>query len=216
MLDMGDPTLNARLSEYLYQNYDLPMDEASRMARAGEGGFASTPTYHATSADITDVNLRAADQFAVSQGERAFFTTTQPKTADTYLPGAFVSDKFEGAPLGDGVVRHYSEGANVIPTLNKTDNADVWDMGGGAYRGVSSEIAEARKAKADAVVFQRMKDQGIMGLGSGSRDNVTVAALKPNAVRSRFARFDPRLAHLRNLLAGATGLGFYLNGDEQP
>jgi hypothetical protein len=29
----------------------------------------------------------------------------------------------------------------------------------------------------------------------------------PSSIRSRFARFDPRLAHLRNLSAGAGGLG---------
>ena len=49
MLDMGDPTLNARLNMYLYDNYDLPMDEASRMARAEDGGF-DTDAYHATRA----------------------------------------------------------------------------------------------------------------------------------------------------------------------
>lgn len=36
MLDMGDATKNARLNEWLSKNYDLPMDEASRMARARE------------------------------------------------------------------------------------------------------------------------------------------------------------------------------------
>jgi hypothetical protein len=35
----------------------------------------------------------------------------------------------------------------------------------------------------------------------------SLAVFDPTRIRSRFARFDPRLAHLRNLSAGVAGLG---------
>jgi hypothetical protein len=219
MLDMGDSVLNARLNDYLFKNYDLPMDDTSRMARAKDGGFEG-PTFHASAEDFAAVDPRRADTgSSLGTGERAFWTTTQPKTADTYLPGAWVREGNGGAPIGNGVERYYTEGSNVMPAMNRTSNANVWDMGGGLYRSgdVSRAIKEARKDKSGAVVFNRMKDQGVMGLGSGSAANTSVAAIDPTSVRSRFARFDPRLKHLRNLnagLAGASLLGYGLLDDE--
>jgi hypothetical protein len=47
--EVTDDMLAAADDYYLYQNYDLPMDEASRMARAKEMGFdAGTPLFHGT------------------------------------------------------------------------------------------------------------------------------------------------------------------------
>lgn len=220
MLDMGDPVLNAQLNDYLFQNYDLPMDDASRVARATDAGFAG-PTYHATDESFGAIDPRRADTgMSHGTGEGAFWTTTQPKTADTYLPGAWVRAGNGGAPIGGGVERYYTEGSNVMPTMNRISNVDEWDMGGGLYRtgDVSQAIKEARKDKSEAVLFKRMKDQGIMGLGSGDPNNVSVAALDPTSVRSRFARFDPRLRHLRNLNAGIAGglLGYGVLGEIMP
>lgn len=45
MLDMGDPLKTSQLNEYLYKNYDLPMDHASRMQRASDMGYDMTPMY---------------------------------------------------------------------------------------------------------------------------------------------------------------------------
>jgi hypothetical protein len=49
MLDLGNAADNANLNAYLFENYDLPMDEASRMARAQEYGFEG---YHGTTHDF--------------------------------------------------------------------------------------------------------------------------------------------------------------------
>lgn len=205
----------------LWDNYDLPMDAASRAQRAGEMGFQG-PTYHGTSADIAAINpAYSTSEQALSLNEPAFWTTTLPNTAETYLPGAFVKEEFGGVPLGGGAARYYADGSNIIPTQNRLNNVDVWDMGGASYRGVASELSSALNDKMDGVVFQRMKDQGIMGLGSGSAKNTSVAALDPTSIRSQFARFDHRLSHLKNLSASimAGGLGLsnlleYLNNPE--
>ena len=51
MLDMGDSVKNAQLNQYLAANYDLPMDETSRLARAREMGLLD-PAFHSTGKDF--------------------------------------------------------------------------------------------------------------------------------------------------------------------
>jgi hypothetical protein len=196
---------------------DLPMDEASRMARAREMGFLPQDTYHATSYDIPAVDLDYAETgMSMGNNERAFWTTTEPRTAETYLPGAYVAEGRGGAPMGGGVERYYSPQANIIPVRQRYDEAVTWEYGGGGYPqgGLGDDLAEAAAEGADTVVFRNMRDPGIMGLGSGSRTNTSVAAFDPRNIRSRFARFDPRLSHLANLnaanidpLTGAAAMG---------
>jgi hypothetical protein len=82
MLDMGDPVLNARLNEYLFRNYDLPMDEASRMARAREMGFdVNKIRYTGSEADFNAVN---PDMGAGERYRTGLFTSTNPDVADSY------------------------------------------------------------------------------------------------------------------------------------
>ena len=58
--------------------------------------------------------------------------------------------------------------------------------------------------RADAAASQAASDAGFGGV---SARNENVVIFDPTDVRSRFARFDPRLSHLRNLNAGlATGV----------
>jgi hypothetical protein len=82
MLDMGDSVKNTRLNQYLFENYDLPMDEASRMARAREMGYDTEKLrFHGGEADITSVNPD------LGSGERyrtGFFTSDNPDVADSY------------------------------------------------------------------------------------------------------------------------------------
>jgi hypothetical protein len=190
---------------------DMPMDTPSRMARADEMGFSTDAgVYHATQSDFPSVDLRAAESgMSMGTGERAFWTTTDPKTAETYLPGAYVTEGLGGAPMGDGVERYFQPQSSIMPMLAKTDNVDLWQMGGGGYPqgGLSAEIEDAAKDGLDGVVFRNMRDPGIMGLGSGNRNNTSIATIEPSAIRSKFARFDPRLSHLSNLSAGVAGAG---------
>jgi len=51
MLDMGDSVKNTQLNQYLAANYDLPMDETSRLARAREMGLLD-PAFHSTGKDF--------------------------------------------------------------------------------------------------------------------------------------------------------------------
>jgi hypothetical protein len=56
----------------------------------------------------------------------------------------------------------------------------------------------------DAVRINDFVDNADWGSG---RTASHIGVFDPANVRSRFARFDPRLAHLRNLSAGVGGLG---------
>ena len=92
-------------------------------------------------------------------------------------------------PNNPGVGRHYAEGANVRPVVvNDYDDFDIWDMGGGGYRPehIKQAIKEARQAKAPGVIFQNMRDPGIMGLGQGKPSDV-VAVLNPKLIDSAYA-----------------------------
>lgn len=68
MLDMGDGVKNTQLNQYLAANYDLPMDEASRLARAREMGLLDA-AYHSTGRDFQNFvpsEFRGASFFAAT------------------------------------------------------------------------------------------------------------------------------------------------------
>jgi hypothetical protein len=68
--------------QYMYFNTPLPMDVASRMARAEEMGFDVGRTrYHGSEADINEVRTDLGDQERYRTG---LFTSTNPDVADSY------------------------------------------------------------------------------------------------------------------------------------
>jgi hypothetical protein len=69
--------------QYMYFNTPLPMDVASRMARAEEMGFDVGRTrYHGSEADINEVRTDLGDQERYRTG---LFTSTNPDVADSYV-----------------------------------------------------------------------------------------------------------------------------------
>lgn len=181
MLDLGDPTLNARLNEYLFNNYDLPMDEASRMARAREMGFdTDAPLYHGGNPDILGL------------------------------------DQSEYGVWGSGVY-----------TARNPDGAAKYAVGGSTYPLSARTTTSATEKDFSEELAKIYKDKGFIGYGPQSKattealtargygsiaDDDVVNTFDPRNIRSRFARFDPRLAHLRNLSAGVGGLGLLGSG----
>lgn len=184
MLDLGDPTLNARLNEYLFNNYDLPMDEASRMARAREMGLVDDQ-YHATPYDFSS--------FEPSQTGLSGRGVYTGDSADDVIPYAKVES---------------SENLRVIPL--KTPSDETYARKIDWQNTVDADQEFPWNATVDETVagFKRASDhmlgQGYSGVHSQAGERVT---FDPSNIRSRFARFDPRLSHLRNLSAGAAGLG---------
>ena len=216
MLSKLTPNDNMELFE-LYQSgatgMDLPMDEASRMARA-EAMFPRDG-YHGTNADIKGF-----------QGN--VFSSDNPTLASTYARGSADAQIYPlrlGSKLGDTVV----EGGGV--NWSQLDIGDVKDPAVAEWldwaegQKVSTreiEQAAIREGRS-GVQFKDINDTG-PGFNSNQFKNLGYTKeqeralqkqymedlskpsnvdvrLSPNLVRSKFARFDPRLSHLKDLSA---------------
>jgi predicted GNAT family N-acyltransferase len=217
MLGKLTPNDNMELFE-LYQSgatgMDLPMDEASRMARA-ESMFPRGDSYHGTNADIKGF-----------QGN--VFSSDNPTLASTYARGSADAQIYPlrlGSKLGDTVV----EGGGVnwsqlnIDDVKDPAVADWLDWAEGQKISTREIEQAASREGRSGVQFKDISDTGpgfnsnqFKNLGytkEQERDlqrqymedlskpsNVDVR-LSPNLVRSKFARFDPRLSNLKNLSA---------------
>ena len=186
--DITDDMLSAADAQYLYQNYDLPMDAASRMQRA-EGMGLTNDQFHATMSDF--------DAFRPSQ---------------TGLSGRGV---YSGPDAGD--IEDYAsashmttDGLNVIPMVTPAQekyarNIDWQNVtladDSFPHNATVQETVDGFKRAAD-----KMEGQGYAGVKSQGNEMVT---FNPANIRSRFARFDPRLKHLSNLSAGVAGAGVF-------
>ena len=229
MLDLGDPVLNAQLNEYLYRNYDLPMDEASRMARAREMGRGGE-WFSGTGVDVVayDPAFRGSSTGA-SSARAADWLTSSPNEASEYAELAqenIPTNRIQAAMARAERARDWEEhqrlieeweamdaegfsGANVMPLAGPADVAEL-DAGGREYFNFTPEInAALRDARAqDGLIIRNLRDAPRGAEWKDPTDHLAV--FDPTNIRSRFARFDPRLAHLRNLSAGVGGLGIAL------
>jgi len=221
MLGKLTPNDNMELFE-LYQSgatgMDLPMDEASRMARA-EAMFPRDG-YHGTNADIKGF-----------QGN--VFSSDNPTLASTYARGSSDAQIYPlrlGSKLGDTVV----EGGGV--NWSQLDIGDVKDPAVAEWldwaegQKISTreiEQAAIREGRS-GVQFKDINDTG-PGFNSSQFKNLGYTKeqeralqkqymedlskpsnvdvrLSPNLVRSKFARFDPRLSNLKNLSAAIASI----------
>ena len=203
MLDMGDPVANARLNEWLFNNYDLPMDAASRAARAKEMGFDGD-LYHGTGADFP----------AFYDARRGNFFTDKPEIADIYALGS---------TGGSASVRGQASnaGANYIPVKLRGPDLTVTDKGpDGSHGWLTDNIAASVPGveKFPLGTYPRRLNDAARNQGYGAiriddmldlgGEQTQWMSIDPSGIRSRFARFDPRLSHLRNLSAGVGGAVF--------
>ena len=196
MLDMGDPVANARLNQYLYQNYDLPMDQASRMERAGEMGMGNDVMHGTPYADISA--LKPSEFGAVGSG---VYVATNPKVAGDYARGyGFMTPQKTFEYNGE----RFTEGGNVMP-LRTTENLQSFsDWTDARMADLKRQGLYGSSYKADDAASRAAADAGFDGV-QARQGNAVI--FDPASIRSRFARFDPRLSHLRNLSAAAAGTG---------
>jgi hypothetical protein len=182
----------------------LPMDEASRLARAREMGFDTDRVfYHGTNKDFPEFSLDKAG--SGTSGEvpgappldhiPAVWFQDDPSRASQFATGG-----------GYGEVR---DGANVIPAYLRPKDMDYWDMG---HRSITSErdtinraLKEAKEAGSRGVVFQNLIDtRAPFAAGKASGANV-VAMFHPEDIRSKFAAFNPADKDKAGLLLSDTG-----------
>jgi hypothetical protein len=178
--DVTDAMMAQADPQYMFNNTPLPMDEASRMSRAGEMGLLD-PQYHATQSD---------------------FQSFMP--SETGLTGRGVYTGDEAVDVMDYARSRMSsnEGLNVIPLLSPEGSTYArkldWERTLDAdpelsYNATWEQNVEGMRRAADT-----MSAQGYPGVHSQPGERVT---FNPQSLRSRFARFDPAFSHLANLSA---------------
>lgn len=199
---------------------DLPMDEASRMARAKEMGFDVDETfYHGTSMDgyveSTDIEKfdtsKHGDRF--SADDSGFFFTNDKGEANYYAS----SDRdYYNKGEGEGAVyptllknknplvvdAQFLKSEGMAPIGEVDDTVNFWDN----YQGLIKGWAE--DGGYDSVI---LKDEV-----TGRKMNII---FDPKNIRSINAKFDPKMKDSANLLAGGAaatvGTAAYLNKDEE-
>tara|TARA_B110000908_G_scaffold169898_1_gene228063 strand:+ start:1806 stop:3206 length:1401 start_codon:yes stop_codon:yes gene_type:complete len=175
--DVTEDMMAAADDQYMYFNTPIPMDEASRMARARDMRFGvEYPLYRGDTVDHPYYQALYDD---------AIYTSTDPRVSEDYaLPRGLIS-----------------------PLIGNRDNFaidssfDDFDADG-----FSEALADAYDSGKSGVNFQSVAD-GDAFSRHGKVIADTNAFLDPRDIRSRFARFDPEFRHLRNLSAGVGGLG---------
>jgi GNAT superfamily N-acetyltransferase len=182
----------------LYQSgatgMDLPMDEASRMARA-QGMGRQAEGLHGT---VT------GNDFSSFRGDRETYI------APVSQEGLDLVSQFSSADQG-----------RVFPLMHTSDILDTADPSGMSQQRRNMQalydknnLGDFKPSDkglphwSDMQAINVARDAGYGGIKLEERDWVdSTAVFDPSNIRSRFARFDPRLAHLRNLSAGVGGLG---------
>jgi hypothetical protein len=192
-----------RLYETGATGVDMPMDTPSRMARADEMGFdTGTPLYHGgdgfgldRSFARSDASYHAfsgedASEYALDRGGEDAQVAKLLSRADNTASGEEVFEAYEEA---SGMMRD-AAGRNSWMPLNDTYSDDVR----GTHQGLLNAGFDSARFDDDF---------------TPDGDEIeSIAMLRPGLLRSKFARFDPRLANLSNLSAGvaAGGMGLGL------
>jgi hypothetical protein len=239
---------------------DLPMDEASRMARAREMGFDTDTTwYHGTSGDFDQfkrrrddigIHLGTADQaneriaYKVYRGSPET-PSVMPVLARMRNPlrlddlGAWDRDNMvwalerlpEFGPEArraktltqardmmerrgyDGIIyRNTGETPGLMPFIEEeTRRTKALREAYPDYRGSATpELQQTPEYRAMKEAHERR--WAFMEDPANTQDSIAV--FRPNQIRSRFARFDPRNAESGSLLASGAGIAALAADDE--
>lgn len=188
--EVTDDMLAAADDAYLYRNYDLPMDEASRMARAKEMGHRiGMPLYHGTNA--TFQHFRPPHRRNPYETGVSAWAARDPQVAGEFADSAQTSPQ-------------------MIPLVHRAYRPVPADLPDGVTNvEVAGTLNDAFSSGYDGVLFRNYTTPG------GSTGNEIVALPDPTNIRSRFARFDPRLSHLANMSAGIGGVAMLSQGDQE-
>ena len=156
---------------------DMPMDQASRMARAAKMGLTEK-SYHGTGKSFPHFDPALGGTGAIRGNpiaKEGIFTSPMPAMADRY------------AEQGAGYQK-YNEGGNNIPLMVKPATASA------PLHSAKPEDLQSAKQQGHASVNLNMKE-----------DPWETVTFDPTNIRSQFARFDPRLDHLAHLSASTGG-----------
>lgn len=189
----------------------LPMDEASRMARAREMGFdVDNRLYHGTRRSFDEFSLQAPDSTLGSLNKDAVYLSRYPEVADAYAEStAFrVASPEDGAPR---VIDAYMRSPQPL-VLSQSEFASIKQAGDPSNRSryaaknVLPELQNWWKKKfgveydPDTSAFQQLKYLGYSSVEYPGQYS-EVAVFDPRNLRSPRAAFDPSQADSANILA---------------
>lgn len=224
--DVTEEMMAATDPQYMFANTPLPMDEASRMARAA----GRRDEFHGTT---TGSDMTYADAFRGSGSRQGigFVTSDNPYVASSYADPQFgsVLPMLNDAPPVNAP--RLDVGGEIWSQIPKDLPVQVGDrvitardvaVGPADVGGVFDTNQLSRGASFDypAIEFSNISDRSIHAPRPRTDDGMAVMrefqakGAEPSTVtmrhdtrgmRSRFARFDPAFAHLRNLSAGVGG-----------
>jgi hypothetical protein len=207
MMARVDPMEMFDLYESGATGMPMPMDEASRMARAremrlGPDPYFGEPYYHGTDSNPDLVEL-------------GFDLGRTGEVRENYGGIHFSTDRRIAQEYGQNIIEAYLPENLARVDVENPDDVEMLTRFIGEFEGASGdELAEQVRRSHGAGIHDYSahelhpwaQNQGAEGIGimdvSGQEQAVV---FKPNRIRSPFARFDPRLSHLANLSAGAAG-----------
>lgn len=211
MMAQVDPQEMWRMYESGATGADMPMDAASRMARAEGMGFdTGTPLYRGSNHDPQ----RFIEDYFQSRlkDDEGIFMTTSPDNASGYGSGVMPLLKRPESPTEINMA-DFDDVLSHIPEDRRPWGGTVEDLAGAYDPGdilMRDEFADVWKDfQPNDVVFKNMQER------RNTPDTHDIhQTFDPVNIRGRFARFDPRLSHLANLnaanvspLAGMVAMG---------
>lgn len=168
----------------------LPMDEASRMARAKAQGYETTPVYHGTVDEFASFDPNRVGTSGHDYGEKAYWFTDDPKVASDYAGVAprSVRDAGYEAKAAYDELRDYESALRLTPgALKKTQIRKL------------EELEEAAQLREDDIEWAldawRRSDAGREGVTPGAQVIPAYLRMKnPFRADAGGARFDRVMA----------------------
>ena len=205
----GMASLTKELEEMRSAQSGLPMDEASRMARAkGQGYNVDEPIYHGTTKEFTEFDPSKTSRKAM-YGEGAYFSTN-PEYAQEFagksgrVIKAFQSLKkpFDLNDADDAAL------SDLYKELKKVDKKASKDWFSDNYNAMTA-VRDKLEPKQISDVLKKHGYDGLVNKQDGF-----VVVFDPSKIRSTEAAFDPKKIKSSDILAGIGGAGI-LGGASQ-
>jgi len=208
MMAQADPSELWRLYDGGATGQAMPMDEASRMARAKGMGFTENG-FHGTNTGA-DFDKFGRSEFSRRQ-ESYFAPENRPDFASSFAAsdqGRVLPVKLRSGKFIDG---RTTAGNDELMSIIDDANLD-FDWRYHRSDGETKRLPDWGEQN----VIDAANRSGAEGLRIQERPTMTSAAVyDPTAIRSKFARFDPRLKHLANLSAGVGGVAMLSPQEQQ-
>ncbi len=165
-------------------NTSLPMDQASRMARAQEMGFDPNKTYyHGTAKNFSEFDPKFNGKHTIdSQTNTGHYFSDEPEMANVYA-------------------EMEKNGANIMPVHLKMENPNIIDLNRTSIPIFRTDlINKAKELGHDSILFKNALDKGSGPLGAD-----IPLVFEPSQIRSVNAAFDPAKKDSKDILAGLGG-----------